>query len=330
MANMNSLMSKTPGIMLLLSLLIVLPAAVYAADTYPSKPLRLVVPYPAGGSSDFNARTVANNLTERLGKQVVLDFRGGGGSIIGSEMVAKADPDGYTLLSITTANTILPALVSKLPFDVVKSFAPVAKTLNSPGLLVVNASLPVTSVKELIALAKQKPNQLIFASSGIGQNAHMGTELLKILANIDVKLVHFKGVAPAVIDVLGGHSDAIISSTLSVMPHVKSGKFRVLATTGSKRTMFFPDVPTIAEAGVPGYASNQWFGILAPAGTPAPIVDRVSNEIKAALAMDDVKRQCMDAGAEPDHEGPAEFSKLINEEIARWSEVAKKADIKPE
>jgi tripartite-type tricarboxylate transporter receptor subunit TctC len=330
MAKMKSYHSKTIGILMLLSLVFVLPAALSAADTYPSKPVRMIVPYPAGGSSDTNARLVANKLSERLGKPVVLDFRGGAGSVIGTEAVAKAEPDGYTLLSCTAGMPILPVLAKDLPFDVVKSFAPVAKTVTSPTVLVVNANVPAKSVQELIALAKQKPNELIFDTAGIGSSPHMAAELFKMMAGIDIKIVHFKGAAPAVVDLLGGHSHAMFGTGLSVLAHIQSGKFRAIATTGAKRSSFFPDVPTIAESGVPKYETSQWFGIVAPAGTPTPVVNRLSSDIKAILATDELKNMFMKEGAEVDYMGPAEFGKLIQEDITKWTTIAKRANIKPE
>jgi tripartite-type tricarboxylate transporter receptor subunit TctC len=304
--------------------------AVFAADAYPSKPIRIIVPYAAGGSVDMSTRLVANKLSERIGKQVILDFRAGGGSIVGTEVVAKEKPDGYTLLGGSSGMTILPALRRELPFDVVKSFVPIAKTADSPTALVVHPSVPAKSVRELIALAKQKPNEIIFVTSGIGVTPHMATELFKMMADIDIKIVHFKGVSPATVDLLGGHSHAMFGSGFAVLPHVKSGKLRILATTGLKRSVFFPDVPTIAESGLPNYETDQWYGILAPAGTPAPIVDKLTNEIKAILAMPEMKKQFQDAGAEADYMGPSEFAQLIQREITKWQDTAKKANIQPE
>ncbi len=324
---------KTPLLKLLgslffaLTILFALFAATAPAASYPSKPVRLIVPYPPGGTTDAVGRLIAAKLSERLGKQVVMDNRGGGGGIVGTEIAAKAAPDGYTLYVASGSYAIQPAL-QKLPYDPLKAFTPIARVVSGPTVLVVNASLPAHSVKELVALAKQKPGQLVFVSSGIGGNPHMAMELFRILANIDIKIVHFKGGGPAIIDLLGGHSHGMMGSLIERLPHIKSGKFRVLGTSGTKRSAFLPDVPTIAEAGVPGYEVNQWFGLLAPAGTPAPIVDKLNKEIKVILAQNEVKKRFMDAATEVDYLGPAEFGRFIEKDINQWSQVVKKANIK--
>jgi tripartite-type tricarboxylate transporter receptor subunit TctC len=297
------------------------------AASYPSRPVRLIVPYPPGGTTDIVGRLIAAKLSKHLGKQVIVDNRGGGGGIIGTEAAAKAAPDGYTLFVGSGAYSIQPAL-QKLPYDPLKSFTPVARAVSGPLVLIVHTSVPAHSVKELIALAKQKPGQLIFVTSGIGGNPHMGVELFKIMADIDFKIVHFKGGGPAIIDLLGGHSHAAINSIPQALPHIESGKFRVLGTSGVKRSVYLPDVPTIAEAGVPGYEVTQWFGILSPAGTPAPIVARLNKELKAILALADVKKQFLAAGAEVNYLGPTEFGQYIEKDISQWARVVKKANIK--
>ena len=268
-------------------------------------------------------------MSERLGKQVLVENRGGGGGIIGTEMVAKADPDGYTLLIVAADHTIQPAL-QKLPYDPVKSFTPITKLTSGPHALTVHPSVPAKSVKELIALAKQKPGQLIFVDSGLGASTHMSAELFKIMADIDFKIVHFKGTGPALVDLLGGHSHAQIGSMLASMPHTKSGKLRILGTAGLKRSVILPDVPTIAEAGVPGFQATSWYGILAPARTPAPIVDKLNKEIKVILASDEVKNQFLNSGFEADHLGLTEFVTFLQEDMTRWASVVKKANIKVE
>jgi tripartite-type tricarboxylate transporter receptor subunit TctC len=320
---------KIVGTLLTLFTLLTLSATIVLAQSYPTKPVRIIVPYPPGGTTDVVGRLVASHLSERLGQQVFVDNKGGGGGIIGTEAAAKAAPDGYTLFIPSGAFAIQPAL-QPLPYDPLKAFAPIARAVSGPIVLIVNETVPANSVKELIALAKQKPGQLIFVTSGIGGNPHLGIELFKMMAGIDIKIVHFKGGGPAMVDLLGGHSHAAINSIPQALPNIKSGKFRVLGTSGEERSAFLPNVPTIAEAGVPGYEVVQWFGVSAPAGTPAPIIDRLSKEIKSFLALEPVKKQFMDAGAEVGYQGPADFARFIEKDIARWKLVVEKANIKLE
>ena len=286
MKNMKSSLFKTLGMLLAISLLLaVFAASVFAAaDAYPSKPVRLIIPFAPGGSNDIVGRLIAAKLTESLGKQVVVENRGGAGGVLGAEIASKADPDGYTLLIISASYAFNPAL-DKSPFDPAKAFAPITKLGSGPISLVVHPSVPANSVKELIALAKKEPGKLILSCSGAGSAQHLAAELFKIKAGIDFKIVQFKGGGPAMIDLLGGHSQFQLGSLIQTLPHIKSGKFRILGTGGVKRFVITPDVPTIAEAGVPGYEATNWWGILAPAGTPAPIVDRLNKELKAILAL---------------------------------------------
>jgi tripartite-type tricarboxylate transporter receptor subunit TctC len=244
-------------------------------------------------------------------------------------MAAKASPDGYTLLIVSAAYGFNPALYT-LPFDPVKSFVPVAKLGSGPNSLTVHPSVPANTVKELIALAKQKPGQLICGSAGVGSFQHMGTELFKMMAGVDFKIVQFKGGGPAMIDQLGGHSQFSFGSLIQTLPHIQSGKFRILATGGLKRSAILPSVPTIAEAGVPGYEATNWWGILAPAGTPAPIVERLNKEIKTLLASAEVQKLFLNEGADVDYLGPAEFGPFIEKEIIKWGKVVKEANIKVE
>jgi len=314
----------------LLALLVVLTAAdAFAAAPYPSKPVRLIVPYPPGGSTDIIGRLIAAKLSDHLGKQVVVDNRGGASSIIGTEMVAKADPDGHTLLITTAVYTILPALQT-LPYDPIKSFTPIARVGSGPNALVVHPGVPANSVRELIALAKQKPGKLVFGTPGMVGISHMSTELLMRLSGIDLKIVHFKGAGPAMIDLIGGHSQGSIASLQAALPHIKSGKLRVLGMGGLKRCDILPDVPTIAEAGVPGYEALVWWGILAPAGTPAAIVERLTKELKSILASDELKKQYLNEGAEGDFLGPAEFGQFLETDMAKWFRIVKEANIKVE
>ncbi|MEI7671962.1 MAG: tripartite tricarboxylate transporter substrate binding protein [Deltaproteobacteria bacterium] len=330
MTIMNFQRRKRIGIALVLSVMLTLFTAtvVLAADAYPSKPIRLIIPFPPGGSNDIVGRLIAVKLSESLGKQVVVDNRGGAGGVLGTEMVAKAEPDGYTLLIASAAYAFNPALY-KLPFDPLKAFAPIAKLGSGPNSLTIHPSVPANSVKELIALAKQKPGQLINGCAGVGSFQHMGTELFKIMAGIDFKIVQFKGGGPAMIDQLGGHSQFSLGSLIQTLPHIQSGKFKILGTGGSKRSSILPNVPTIAET-VPGYEATNWWGILAPAGTPAPIVDRLNKEIKTLLTSEEVKKLFLNEGADIDYLGPVEFGPFIGKEITKWGKVVKEANIKVE
>ena len=332
MKNWTSKQLKALGILLALLLALAVPAADLsaAADVYPNKPLRFIIPWVPGGSNDFVGRVIATKLSERLGQAVVVDNRGGAAGLIGTEIAARATPDGYTVVIAAAHHTLFAPLHAKLYFDPIKSFAPIARVGSGPNVLVVHPSLPVNSVKELIALAKQKPGQLLFSCNGVGGSLHMGVELFKMMAGIDLTIVQFKGGGPAMIDLLGGHSQGFISSLIAAMPHIKSGKLRALGTGGAKRSSVLPDVPTIAEGGLPGYTSINWWGILAPAGTPAPIVNRLSNELKAVVAMDEVKKRLQSDGIEADHMGPAEFGAFLEAEQENWTRIVKKANIKLE
>jgi tripartite-type tricarboxylate transporter receptor subunit TctC len=331
MPSMKSAQSKILGTLLTLlaAIAVFTTASVFAADVYPSKPVRLIIPFPPGGSNDIAGRLIAAKLTERLGKQVVVDNRGGAGGVLGTEMAAKSSPDGYTLLIVSAAYGFNPALY-KLPFDPVKSFVPVAKLASGPNSLTVHPSVPANTVKELIALLKAKPGQMVCGSAGIGSFQHMGTELFKMMTGTEFKIVQFKGGGPAMIDQLGGHSQFSFGSLIQTLPHVQSGKFRLLATGGARRVAILPNVPTIAEAGVPGYEATNWWGILAPAGTPAPIVDRLNKEIKTLLESADVQKLFEKEGAEVDYVGPTEFGPFIEREIVKWGKVVKEANIKVE
>jgi tripartite-type tricarboxylate transporter receptor subunit TctC len=300
------------------------------ADAYPSKPVRLIISFAPGGSDDIIGRLIATQLSERLGKQVVVDNRPGGGGIVASEIVAKSDPDGYTLLLIQISHTMQAAL-QKLPYDPVKSFSPIAKLGRGTYALVVHPSVPANSVKEFIALAKQKPDQLICAASGVGGDSHLVSELFKIKADINFKTVQFKGGGPATIDLVGGHSHFAMRAVPAALLYIQSGKLRVLGTSGFERSAILPDVPTIAEAGLPGYEAAIWWGISAPAGLPAPIVDRLNKELKAILTSAEVKQLLLKRGMEEvDYMGPTEFGLFIEGEINKWSSIVKKANIKLE
>jgi len=296
------------------------------ADDYPVKPIRLIVPFPPGGSNDVVGRLIAKQLGEKLGQQVFVDNRGGAGSMIGTEALSKAAPDGYTLGIVSIAFAVNPAL-HKLPYDPFKSFEPVSILATGPNVLVVNPALPVKSVSELIALAKKEPGKLNYASAGIGSFQHLGGELFKLEAGVDIVHVPYKGGGPAMQDVIGGHIKIMFSSLIQTTPFIKSGQLRALGIGGSKRSPVFPDVPTIAEAGVPGYAANNWWGILAPAGTPKPIVEKLYQNVQLALKSPELQQAFAREGAESVSMSTAAFADFIKAEIAKWQRVVKEAKI---
>lgn len=330
MKNKKSKLSKTLGIILALPILLALFTAVAMAASYPSKTVRLIVTFPPGGSNDIIGRLLAKKLSERLGGPVVVDNRGGAGGLVGVETAANSQPDGYTLLLISTAYSFFSSTHSKLPYDPVKSFFPIARIGTGPGVLVVFPGLPVKSVKELIALAKEKPGQLICAASGYSSWQHLIGELFFMMADIDVKTVFFKGGGPMLVDTMGGHSQINLGSLMLVMPHIKSGQLRALGVTSLKRNVMLPDVPTISEAGVPGYDASLWWGLLVPTGTPQAIVDRLNKELREILALEEVQKQLLTQGADVDYMGPAEFTKFLESETVKWARVVKNAHIKPQ
>ena len=300
-----------------------------SAQTYPTRPVRLVVPFPAGGSNDIVGRVVATGLGDRLGKQVIVDNRVGGNSIIGTEIVANAQADGYTLLVISTSFTTNP-IIHKLPYDPLKAFAWVAMLGVGPNVLVVNPGLPVTTVQELIALAKAKPGQLVYASTGVGSNGHFGMELFKHMTGTNILHVPYKGGPPALIDTVGGQVQLTLGSLIQTTTFIRSGKLRALAVSSAARSSILPNVPTISEAGVPGYQTANWWGVVAPRGTPVAIVNRLNQDIKAVLQSPDTGKRFVNEGAEPQVKTPAELGKYVADEMAKWVELARIAGIRGE
>jgi tripartite-type tricarboxylate transporter receptor subunit TctC len=322
-------MPKACSLLVKIAVLLLALTASAAAQDYPSKPVRLIVPFPPGGSNDVVGRMIAQQLSDRLGKQVVVDNRGGAGGVLGSELAANAIPDGYTLLVISLAHAVSPWLY-KLNYDPIKSFAPVSILASGPNVLVVHPDLPVHSVGELIALAKQKPGELNYASAGIGSFQHMGGELFKLTAAVDIVHVPYKGGGPAMTDVLGGHTKIMFSSLVQTSGFVRNGQLRALGTGGSHRSSVLPDVPTIAEAGLPGYEATNWWGIVAPAGTPPAIVEKLHNVISAVQNSEQTKKQFATEGAEIVQMGSAEFGTFMASEIKKWERVVKESGIKAE
>jgi len=299
-----------------------------AAD-YPDKPIRLVVPFPAGGATDLMARTLGQKLAERLGQPVVIDNRAGAGGGIGAEAVATAAPDGYTLLFATMGSlTINPSLYKSLRYDPVKSFEPITLTHNTSNLLVVNPNVPARSVAELIELARKRPGELAFASAGNGTTSHLSGELFKTLAKVDLTHVPYKGSAPAMTDFLGGRTTMMFDTTSNFVEYVKSGRLRPLGLTGRKRSPTMPGVPTISETpGMNDYEMSLWLGVLAPAGTPKDIVAKLNRDIGATMAAPDMVRQMGEAGIEVRLSTPAEFAALIRSDMTKWAAVVKRAGV---
>jgi tripartite-type tricarboxylate transporter receptor subunit TctC len=303
------------------------PAA--AQDDYPNRPIRLIIPFPAGGSNDIVGRAIAQQMGDRLGKQVIIDNRTGAGGVIGTELAAHATPDGYTILVISIAHSVNPWLY-KLPYDPIKDFAPIGVMGSGPNVVVVHPSLPVNSIKELIALAKKQPGELQYASAGIGSFQHLGGELFKLEAGADILHVPFKGGGPAMIDVVGGHTKVMFSSLVQTTPHIKTGKLRALGVGSKDRSKVLPDVPSVAEAGVPTYEAVNWWGIVAPAGTPQPIIDKVHAALTAAQDSPEVEKQFAAEGAVVVKKSPKEFGAFMVSEMNKWELVVKKGGIKAE
>jgi tripartite-type tricarboxylate transporter receptor subunit TctC len=299
------------------------------AQSYPSRPIRLVVPFPAGGTTDILAREAAQKLTEALGQAVVVDNRPGAAGNIGSDLVAKSAPDGYTLLMGTVGtHAINPSLYSKMPYDHVKDFAPVVLVAGVPNVLVVNPTLPVNSVADLIKLAKDKPGQINFASSGSGTSIHLSGELFKTMAGVDMTHVPYKGSSPALTDLIGGQVQIMFDNLPSALPQIKGGRLRAIAVTSLKRAPVLPDIPTINESGLPGFEASSWFGVLAPAGTPAAIVARINTEVNKWLQSADAREKLLGQGAEAAGGSPEQFANHIRAESAKWAKVVKASGAK--
>ncbi|HYD57634.1 MAG TPA: tripartite tricarboxylate transporter substrate binding protein [Burkholderiales bacterium] len=299
-----------------------------AGAQYPNRPVKLVVPFPPAGATDVVGRLIATKLGERLGQGVVVDNKPGAGGTIGSDLVAKSPADGYTLLIATSSTHSIGPVLQKLPYDPIKDFAPITHVANVPNVLVVSPTLPVQSVKELVALAKAKPGQLNFASSGVGTIVHLNGELFKMISGTDIVHVPYKGTALSIPDVASGNIAMLFDSLASVMPHIKSGKVRPIAVNAAKRQALLPEIPTLSEAGMPQFDRYTWFGLFAPAGTPPEIVARVQREVVAALQAPDLLERFAGVGAEPVGSTPAEFVERIRSDATRWAQVIRAANVK--
>jgi tripartite-type tricarboxylate transporter receptor subunit TctC len=304
-------------------------AAPQANAEFPERPLTLVVPFAPGGGTDNTARTLAEGMSASLGQPVIVDNRAGGGTIIGTNYVARSKPDGYTMVMATFAHAVNPALHSTLPYDTDKAFEPVALIAHSPNVLVVNPKLPFHSVKDLLDYAKANPGKLNYGSTGVGTSAHLAGELLKDLAGINMTHVAYKGAAPAVTDLLSGQIQVMLITAASATTYVKSGQLRALAVTSAQRSPAFPDLPTLAEAGVPGYLAESWTGMFVPAGTPQPVVLRLHDAIVAAVKTDAFQKQVVVEGLMVDIGEPKQLSDYVSAEEKRWRQVVHDAKIEP-
>jgi tripartite-type tricarboxylate transporter receptor subunit TctC len=310
------------------ALALVLSGSSIAQSAYPNKAVRILVPFPPGGPADALARIVGDKLAQGLGQPFVIENKPGAGGNIGMEQGAKASPDGYTLTLAPAGNlTIAPSLSTKLPYDPAKDYAPITVIAMVPNVLIVHPSVPARTLAELIALAKAKPGALNYASPGNGSGAHLAGELLKSMAGIDIVHIPFNGVGPAMAGVLGGEVQLFFAQSSAALPHIKSGKVIALGVASRRRIAAAPELPTIAEAGLPGFDVTSWYGLVAPAGTPSLIVERLHAEIAKALASSDVREKISTLGAEPVANTPAEFATMQRAETARWAKLAREANI---
>ena len=294
-----------------------------AAQAYPGRPVRFIVPFTPGGGADTIARVIGQKLQEKWGQQVIVDNRGGAGGNIAAELTAAAPPDGYTIFQFNVANAIAVSLYKKLNYDPVKDFSAVSQLASSPFVLLTQPALKIATVQELIALARKQPGQLTYASSGNGGPSHLAGELLKTMAHIDLTHVPYKGAVPALNDLLGGHVQLVFAVPASGLPHVKAGRLRALGVTSPSRSPLAPELPTIAESGVAGYEASTWYGLVAPAHTPQPIVTKLYVDVKQVLGLPDVQERLSGVGVELIGSTPEQLAQFIKAEIARWSRVVK-------
>jgi tripartite-type tricarboxylate transporter receptor subunit TctC len=301
-----------------------------SATSFPTKPVRMVIALAPGGGVDTTGRVLASRWTESWGQQVVAENRPGAGGTIAAELVAKAPPDGYTLLVTSVGHANSPVFYKQLPYDVHKSFAPIARFVVAPNVMVVHPSLPVKSIRELVAFARARPGELLFGTSGVGGPQHLTLELFNSLAGTKIVHVPYKGTAPSMLDLIGGRVSVSAASLTSAMPHARSGKLRALAVTGKQRSLAEPDLPTVAEAGVAGFANDIWYGAFAPAGTPREIVARLSGDSVKALQAKEVRDRLLSTGLEPAPLAADEFGAFFREEVAKIAKLAATAGIKPE
>jgi len=311
-------------------ILLAICICVAGAQSYPTKPVKVIVPFPPGAGADITARIFTPKLTEAFGQQFIVDNRAGAAGQIGAEIAAHSTGDGYTLLFTPASIVISRTLYPKITYDIEKDFEPIGIVASAPFALVVHPSLPVHNVKELIALAKAKPGSLFYASTGNGGTPHLATEVFKSQAKINIVHVPYKGTPPAVTDLLGGQVQLMFANTLSVLPHVQGGRLRALAIGSAKRSAAAPQIPTVAESGMPGFEAITWFGMLAPRGTPGEIVTRLSDELRKIGQTPQIRNLLLSQGADPVSNTPAEFRAYLHSELAKWAKVIQDTGVKPE
>lgn len=318
------------SVVLLVSASSIANVANVSAQTYPARPVRFVVPYPPGGATDIIARTLGQKLSDALKQQIVVDNRGGAGQIIGTDIVAKSAPNGYTILLASVTHSINPTLLSKLPYDSVKDFAAITLIGNGPNVLVVHPSIAARSMAEFVKLLQTNPGKYNYASSGNGSGGHLAAELFKGMAQVDINHIPYKGNGPATVDVLAGQVPIMFTSTAPMLPHIRSGKLRGLATTGASRSSATPDIPTIAESGYPGYEASLWYGILAAAGTPPAMLNVLNTHFVNALKAPDVRERFTALGIDVVGSTPEFLDQHLRAELAKWEKVIKTAKIRTE
>ena len=305
-------------------------AAQVLAQPYPSRPVRIISPFAPGGGNDALCRILLQRLGENLKQQVIVENRAGANGIVGTEVAARSAPDGYTIVLIPSGHAVNVSLYRKLPFDALRDFSPITLVGSSPLVLAVHPSLPVKNVKDLIALAKARPGQLTYVSAGIGASGHLGGALFETLTNTRMLHIPYKGMALAITDLMSGQVTMTFGTSLSVVPHARSGRLRALATTGSKRSPALPDLPTVAEAGVPGYEASLWYGFVGPARLPPEIVQRLHSAIVAVLQLPETRERLASQGVDPQHNNPDEFAKLLVNDVDRWAKIVQRAGVQPE
>ena len=306
------------------------PVPAAAQQAYPSKPVRIISPFPPGGGNDALCRIVAQKLVEGLKQQVIVENRAGANGIVGTEVAARSAPDGYTIVLIPSGHAVNATLYRKLPFDSIRDFAPITLAGSSPLVLAVHPSLPVKNVKELVALARARPGQLTYVSAGVGASGHLGGALFETLTGTKMVHIPYKGMALAITDLMSGQVSLTFGTSLSVIPHARSGRLRALATTGARRSPALPDLPTVAEAGVPGYEASLWYGFVGPARLPPEVVRRLNSAIVAVLGLPDVRDRLASQGVDPQPTTPEEFAQLLASDVERWAKVIQRAGIQPE
>jgi tripartite-type tricarboxylate transporter receptor subunit TctC len=313
-----------------MSLCCLYPAAGTAADPFPARPIRLISPFAPGGGNDIISRSLGAAISKGLGQSIVVDNRPGANTIVAMEILARAAPDGYTLLTTSSSQATNATLYAKLPYDSIRDFAPVSMIGVSPLVVAVNPALPIKSVSDLIAAAKAKPGSILYPSAGTGNSTHLGGALFAAMADIQLTHVPYKGLGPGLVDLMAGRLQVVFSTAPSAIPHIKTGRLRGLAVTTSARSRLVPQLPTVAESGVPGYEAGSWYGIIAPAGTPRPVVARLNKEITSVLAAAEFQEQLIAAGADPAPTTPDAFAAYIKAEIVKWAKVIKLSGAKAE